>query len=122
MLAAPLGEADRHVSAMLFEAGVVRRRGAAAKIARSERGPSQSLELAERVGGVTTASLAIAWPCRLSVADYAAAGKRIDVPAQACAELRCAARLMAWSGYRRWLRDGGSTRSGSGVLAARRAG
>lgn len=54
---------------------------------------------------MTTAPLAIVWPCRLSVADYAAAGKRIDVPTQACPS--CGARLMAWSGYRRWLRDDG---------------
>ena len=30
---------------------------------------------------------------------------RIDVPAQACPS--CGALLMAWSGYRRWLRDDG---------------
>jgi len=57
---------------------------------------------------VATAPLAIVWPCRLSVADYAAAGKRIDVPAQACPS--CGARLKAWSGYRRWLRDDGEHR------------
>lgn len=47
--------------------------------------------------------LAIVWPCRLSVAEYAAAGKRIDVPAQACPD--CGRTLAWWSGYWRWLRD-----------------
>ena len=49
------------------------------------------------------APLAIVWPCRLSVVEYAAAGKRIDVPEQACPV--CGTRLTGWSGYRRWLRD-----------------
>jgi hypothetical protein len=47
--------------------------------------------------------LAIVWPCRLSVAEYAAAGKRIEVPAQACPD--CGRVLTGWSGYWRWLRD-----------------
>ena len=49
------------------------------------------------------APLAIVWPCRLSVAEYAAAGKRIDVPVQACPD--CGRTLTWWSGYWRWLRD-----------------
>jgi transposase-like protein len=53
---------------------------------------------------VGSAPLAIVWPCRLSVAEYAAAGKRIDVPAQACPG--CGIALTGWSGYWRWLRDG----------------
>lgn len=57
---------------------------------------------------MATAPLAIVWPCRLSVAEYAAAGKRIDVPEQACPV--CGDRLTGWSGYRRWLRDGGEYR------------
>ncbi|MDA1196168.1 MAG: DUF6431 domain-containing protein [Planctomycetota bacterium] len=47
--------------------------------------------------------MAIVWPCRLSVAEYAAAGKRIDVPRQACPD--CGRTLAWWSGYWRWLRD-----------------
>lgn len=50
-----------------------------------------------------SAPLAIVWPCRLSVAEYAAAGKRIEVPAQACPD--CGRVLTGWSGYWRWLRD-----------------
>ncbi len=50
------------------------------------------------------APLAIVWPCRLSVAEYAAAGKCIDVPRQACPD--CGRTLVWWSGYWRWLRDG----------------
>jgi hypothetical protein len=42
------------------------------------------------------------------VAEYAAAGKRIDVPEQACPV--CGDRLTGWSGYRRWLRDDGEYR------------
>ena len=53
---------------------------------------------------MASAPLAIVWPCRLSVAEYAAAGKHIDVPEQACP--LCGTRLTGWSGYRRWLRDG----------------
>lgn len=55
-----------------------------------------------------SAPLAIVWPCRLSVAEYAAAGKSIDVPEQACPV--CGTRLTGWSGYRRWLRAEGEQR------------
>lgn len=55
------------------------------------------------------APLVIVWPCRLSVAEYAAAGKRVAVPEQACP--RCGARLHGWSGYHlRWLRHDGEHR------------
>lgn len=50
-----------------------------------------------------SAPLAIVWPCRLSVAEYAAAGKHIEVPAQDCPD--CGRTLTRWSGYWRWLRD-----------------
>lgn len=55
-----------------------------------------------------SAPLAIVWPCRLSVAEYAAAGRRIDVPEQACPA--CGDRLTGWSGYARWLRHDGEHR------------
>ena len=55
-----------------------------------------------------SAPLAIVWPCRLSVEEYAAAGRRIVVPVQVCP--RCGMRLGAWSGYARWLRDDGEYR------------
>jgi len=42
------------------------------------------------------------------VAEYAAAGKRVAVPEQACP--RCGARLHGWSGYLRWLRHDGEHR------------
>jgi len=51
---------------------------------------------------VTRAPLVIVWPCRLSVAEYVAAGREIAVPAQACPH--CGEQLGAWSGYWRWLR------------------
>lgn len=41
--------------------------------------------------------MAIVWPCRLSVAEYAAAGKRIDVPEQACPVWHAADRLVGLS-------------------------
>lgn len=59
------------------------------------------LRTTERVGGVASAPLASGWVCRLSVAEYAAAGKRIAVPAQACP--RCGRARAGWSGYWRWL-------------------
>jgi hypothetical protein len=46
--------------------------------------------------------VAIIWPCALSASNYAAAGKRILVPAQRCPE--CLGWLMCWGGYWRWLR------------------
>ena len=46
--------------------------------------------------------MAIIWPCSLSPASYAAAGRSIVVPALRCPT--CLAWLMSWGGYWRWLR------------------
>jgi hypothetical protein len=46
--------------------------------------------------------LVIVWPCGLDVTGYAAAGRRVAVPAQACPD--CGRRLVGWSGYWRWAR------------------
>lgn len=50
------------------------------------------------------APLSIVWPCRLSVEEYAAAGKGIEVPRQACPG--CTRPLSFWSGYERPVRCG----------------
>jgi hypothetical protein len=54
-----------------------------------------------RKGGAST-PVAIIWPCALSAAGYAAAGKEVVVPAQRCPE--CLGCLTRWGGYWRWLR------------------
>src|SRR5690349_11665074 len=46
--------------------------------------------------------MAIIWPCSLSPASYAAAGRSIAVPMLRCPT--CLAWLMGWGGYWRWLR------------------
>jgi transposase-like protein len=46
--------------------------------------------------------LVIVWPCPLDVTGYAAAGRRVAVPAQACPD--CGRRLVGWGGYGRWAR------------------
>lgn len=53
---------------------------------------------------MTTAPLSIVWLCVLSVSEYAAAGKKIDVPEQSCPD--CGRRLGGWSGYMRPVRAG----------------
>jgi transposase-like protein len=52
--------------------------------------------------------LSIVWACGLSVAEYASAGKEIEIPEQACPG--CGKVLAPWSWYRRWARDGGAHR------------
>jgi hypothetical protein len=54
-----------------------------------------------RKGGASTL-VAIIWPCALSPASYAAAGKHVVVPSQRCPQ--CLGWLMGWGGYWRWLR------------------
>jgi hypothetical protein len=54
---------------------------------------------------VVQAPLAIVWPCTLSVSEYAAAGKLIEVPEQLCPN--CGGSLGWWSGYWRMLRHAG---------------
>jgi len=54
--------------------------------------------------GVTTAPLSIVWRCALSVSEYAAAGRQIEVSEQACPD--CGRQLTRWSGYLRPIRCG----------------
>jgi|SRR5579885_383033 len=49
--------------------------------------------------------MAILWPCPLSPSSYAAAGRAIAVPAQACPD--CGRPLTGWGGYWRWVRTDG---------------
>ena len=46
--------------------------------------------------------MAIIWPCPLSPSSYAAAGRGITAPAQACPS--CNRQLIGWGGYWRWVR------------------
>jgi hypothetical protein len=55
---------------------------------RYEREDHPSRAEGERVGGVVIAPLAIVWRSALSVSEYKAAAKRIDVPEQQCPALR----------------------------------
>ena len=54
------------------------------------------------------APLAIVWPCRLSVAEYAAAGKVHRRDATGLPD--CGRALIGWSVYWRWLREGAERR------------
>jgi len=51
---------------------------------------------------VIAAPLSIVWACRLSVEEYAAAGRKIEVPRQDCPA--CGRRLNWWFGYERPVR------------------
>lgn len=50
--------------------------------------------------------MAIIWPCPLGPTAYAAAGRHVSVPAQACPA--CQQRLIGWGGVWRWVRVPGS--------------
>lgn len=52
--------------------------------------------------------MAIVWPCPLSVEQYLAAGRDVVVPRQECPG--CTTPMSFWSGYERWIRDGGTCR------------
>lgn len=51
-----------------------------------------------------SATVAIVWPCSLSVEAYAAAGRTVQVPRPACPD--CGRPMGFWSGYQRYLRRG----------------
>src|SRR6266498_56790 len=51
-----------------------------------------------------SATVAIVWPCPLSVEEYQAAGRGVRVPRADCPE--CDRPVVFWSGYQRYLRDG----------------
>jgi hypothetical protein len=55
--------------------------------------------------GVVLAPLAIVWSCPLSVSEYAAAGKLVEVPDLTCPG--CGVPLRPWSWYERRIREGG---------------
>ncbi len=52
--------------------------------------------------------MAIVWPCSLSVDEYEAAGRDVEVPRPNCPS--CATPMIFWSGYSRTVRDGGDRR------------
>ncbi len=52
------------------------------------------------------APLAIVWGCSLSVSEYEAAGKLVEVPELTC-HPSCGVRLRPWSWYERRIREGG---------------
>ncbi len=52
-------------------------------------------------------TVAIVWPCPLGVEEYAAAGRRVQVPRLACPG--CGQPMRPWSGYQRWVRWGGAS-------------
>jgi len=49
--------------------------------------------------------MAIVWPCTLSVDEYAACGRAVEVPRSDC--VTCSAPMGSWSGYWRHVRQGG---------------
>lgn len=51
-----------------------------------------------------SATVAIVWPCPLSVEQYQAAGRGVGVPRADCPD--CGQPMVFWSGYQRYLRDG----------------
>lgn len=53
--------------------------------------------------------VAIVWPCLLSVDEYAAAGRGVEVPRLDCP--RCAGATTRWSGYQRFVRAEGLARA-----------
>ena len=52
--------------------------------------------------------MAIVWPCALSVDEYVAAGRELEVPRPHCPA--CSVPMGFWSGYHRMLRAGGRDR------------
>lgn len=52
--------------------------------------------------------MAIVWPCPMSVDAYVAAGREVEVPRPDCP--RCGGVMSWWSGYRRFVRAGGTSR------------
>src|SRR6266511_3054674 len=51
-----------------------------------------------------SATVAIVWPCPLSVEEYQAAGRGVPVPRADCPD--CGQPMVFWSGYRRYVRLG----------------
>lgn len=52
--------------------------------------------------------MAIVWPCALSVDEYVAAGRDLEVPRPKCPT--CSAEMSFWSGYERYVRSQGVCR------------
>jgi len=74
---------------------------------RKEKDPSSELRSAGGVQAVTS-TVAIVWPCPLSVDEYEAAGREVDVPRADCPA--CSKPMIFWSGYSRTVRDGDDRR------------
>src|SRR6266542_4453961 len=71
--------------------------------------PEQAKEPARGVGApggskAVSATVAIVWPCPLSVEEYQAAGRGVRVPRADCPD--CGQPMVFWSGYRRYVRLG----------------
>lgn len=49
--------------------------------------------------------MAIVWPCSMSVDEYVAAGRDLEIPRPDCPS--CSAQMTFWSGYWRYVRDAG---------------
>jgi hypothetical protein len=49
--------------------------------------------------------VSIVWPCSLSVDEYAAGGRDVEIPRPTCPT--CSSGMTFWSGYRRHVRDNG---------------
>jgi transposase-like protein len=49
--------------------------------------------------------VSIVWPCSLSVDEYVAVGRDLEVPRPVCP--KCSAAMTLWSGYQRYVRKGG---------------
>ena len=47
--------------------------------------------------------VSIVWPCSLSVDEYVAAGRQVEIPRPVCPT--CSAAMTLWSGYRRQIRS-----------------
>jgi Domain of unknown function (DUF6431) len=62
----------------------------------------------EKGSGAVLSPVAIVWPCPLPVDAYAAAGRRAQFPRPECPS--CRAPMIFWSGYRRYVREGGVCR------------
>jgi hypothetical protein len=61
-----------------------------------------------REGPARRIRVAIVWPCRLSVEEYTAAGRKVEVPRPRCPV--CRGPVIFWSGYPRFVRRAGPSR------------
>lgn len=69
------------------------------------RDPPHELALRRRGSKAVITPVSIVWPCSLSVDEYVAAGRDVEVPRPTCPV--CCETTTFWSGYRRNIREGG---------------